>query len=131
MTFEEIRQAITARLDEFTGIDQDRIDYPNQPVRFVPPDDGLWCRLTIAPGTSFMAGMGDAPCTRTPGLIIIQCFARERTGMKPLTSLVDDLIAHFAYWSNGHLECLAGSMVSVGPSGGWLQVNVQIGFRAG
>ncbi|NYT67976.1 phage tail terminator-like protein [Pusillimonas noertemannii] len=139
MTFDQIRIAITTRMTTFAGIEQARIEYPNQPGIFTPPDTGLWCRLSILPGTSFMAGMADQPYTRKPGLIVVQCFARARTGVKALAVLADALEAHFAYWTFGDLECLEASQVNVGagdtagrPEGtGFYQINVSIPYRAG
>lgn len=131
MTFEEIRSLITARMVAFTGIEQARIDYPNQPAVFTPPDTGLWCRLNIQYATAFMAGMADKPYTRKPGQISIQCFARERTGTKAITELADALEAHFAYWSSGDLECMEASQVVAGEFEGFYQINVNIRFRAG
>jgi len=131
MTYEQIRQLITARMAAFTGITQDRIDYPNQPAVFSTPATGLWCRLVIQHATAFMAGMADKPHTRRPGLITIQCFARARTGTKAINDLADALIAHFAYWSSGDLECMEGSQIIAGEFEGFYQINVNIRFRAG
>lgn len=131
MTFEQIRALITARMVAFTGIDQARIDYPNQPEVFTPPMTGLWCRLNIQYASAFMAGMADRPHTRKPGQISIQCFARERTGTKSLNELADALEAHFAYWMSGDLECMEASQVVAGEFEGFYQINVNIRFRAG
>jgi len=131
MTYEEIRQAIVTRMGSFTGITQDRIEYPNQPDRFKTPNSGQWCRLSIQHAPAHMAGMADRPYTRKPGLIVVQCFAREQTGMMALTKLADDLEAHFAYWRTGDLECLEASLIPAGRHDGWEQVNVRIPFRAG
>ncbi|WP_442592468.1 phage tail terminator-like protein [Parapusillimonas sp. JC17] len=139
MTFEEIRAAIVGRMAAFTGVAQSSIDYPNAPGQFTPPAAGLWCRLSILHGPSFMAGMADQPYTRKPGRIVVQCFAREGTGTKALTKLADDLEAHFAYWEQGNLECLEASQVNVGagdtagrPEGtGFYQINVNVRFLAG
>jgi Bacteriophage related domain of unknown function len=131
MTFEQIRALITARMVAFTGIDQARIDYPNQPTVFTTPADGLWCRLNIQYASAFMAGMADRPHTRKPGQISIQCFARERTGTKAINELADVLEAHFAYWMSGDLECMEASQVVAGEFEGFYQVNVNIRFRAG
>lgn len=133
MTYEEIRTAITSRAAAFTGIEQARIDYQNAVgAVFVPPDTGLWCRMTILNGTAFFAGMADKPHSRKPGLLVFQCFARPRTGMKPLNTLTDLLEAHFGYWSSGDLECMETSQDVVGDDGnGFFQVNVKIRFRAG
>ncbi|MDF2643149.1 MAG: hypothetical protein K0R45_2422 [Pseudomonas sp.] len=131
MTFEQIRALITGRMVAFTGIDQARIDYPNQPEVFTPPPTGLWCRLNIQYASAFMAGMADRPHTRKPGQISIQCFARERTGTKAINELADALEAHFAYWMSGDLECMEASQVVAGEFEGFYQINVNIRFRAG
>lgn len=131
MTFEQIRALITARMVAFTGIEQVRIDYPNQPAVFTPPDTGLWCRFNIQYATAFMAGMADKPYTRKPGQVSIQCFVRERTGTKAINELADALEAHFAYWMSGDLECMEASQVVAGEFEGFYQINVNIRFRAG
>jgi hypothetical protein len=131
MTFEQIRALITGRMVAFIGIDQARIDYPNQPEVFAPPATGLWCRLNIQYASAFMAGMADRPHTRKPGQISIQCFARERTGTKAINELADALEAHFAYWQSGALECMEASQVVAGEFEGFYQINVNIRFNAG
>jgi hypothetical protein len=131
MTFEQIRSLLTARMVAFAGIEQDRIDYPNQPAVFTPPDTGLWARFNIQYATAFMAGMADQPYTRKPGQISIQCFARERTGTKAINELADALEAHFAYWQSGLLECVEATQVVAGEFEGFYQINVNIRFRAG
>lgn len=131
MTFEQIRVLITTQMTAFAGMDQARIDYPNQPTVFTPPDTGLWCRLNIQYASAFMAGMADKPHTRKPGQISIQCFARVRTGTKAINGLADALEAHFAYWQSGDLECLEASQIPAGEFEGFYQINVNIRFRAG
>jgi hypothetical protein len=131
MTYEQIRLLIVGRMAAFTGLDQGRIAYSNQPAVFAPPEAGLWARLNIQYATAFMAGMADKPHTRKPGQISIQCFARERTGTKTVTELADALEAHFAYWQSGDLECMEASQVIAGEFEGFYQINVNIRFRAG
>lgn len=131
MTYEQIRAALTARMAAFTGIDQARIDYPNQPTVFTPPAAGLWCRFNVQYATAFMAGMADKPYTRKPGQVSIQCFARLNTGTKAINELADALEAHFAYWMSGDLECMEASQVVAGEFEGFYQINVNIRFRAG
>lgn len=140
MTYEQIRQAIVGRMAEFQGIERERVFYPNEQLPpenldesgiFKPPAEGLWCRLQIAHGTAFMAGMADRPHTRKPGVIIVQCFARARTGIRGLNELADALEEHFAYWGQGDLECLEASQLDAGEFDGFYQINVNIRFRAG
>ncbi|MHC8408293.1 hypothetical protein [Pseudomonas sp. TMB3-21] len=131
MTYEQIRLLIVSRMAAFAGLAPERIDYPNQPAVFTPPETGLWCRLNIQYASAFMAGMADRPYTRKPGQISIQCFARVRTGTKALNELADLLEAHFAYWMSGDLECMEASQVVAGEFEGFYQINVNIRFRAG
>lgn len=128
MTLEQTRQAIIGRMQSFTGIDQTRIQYPNAPD-FKVPKDGLWCRLTIAGGLSFISGIADIPCTRRTGNIMIQCFARPHTGEKAITELSDALLAHFEYFNVDQLECLQGQVNGVGTDKDFVQYNAAISFR--
>ncbi|EIB7122473.1 hypothetical protein AW812_RS14635 [Acinetobacter baumannii] len=128
MTLEQARQAIVDRMMSFTGISQDRIQYPNAPG-FTVPTKGVWCRLTIAGGPSFTSGIADKPCTRRTGNILIQCFARPNTGDREVTELSDTLLAHFEYFSVEHLECLNGQSIFVGQDADFVQYNVTIGYR--
>ncbi|MDC5112800.1 phage tail terminator-like protein [Acinetobacter baumannii] len=128
MTLEQTRQAIIDRMQSFTGIAQDRIQYPNAPG-FKVPQEGLWCRLTIVGGPSFTSGIADKPCTRRTGNIMIQCFGRLHTGEKALTILSDALLAHFEYYSIDHLECLQGQSTFVGQDADFIQYNVSIGYK--
>lgn len=150
MTFDEIRVALMARAMVFFSYAKDAfapdfnndssyVDYPNQIVRFVPPDEGIWCRVSVQFGQAFLAGMSKEPYSRKPGVFTIQCFARMQTGVKTITQFADAAEAHFAYWSSGDLECLEASQVVVGvtdsvgaPEGsGWYQINLNVRFRAG
>lgn len=128
MTLEQTRLAIVDCMQSFTGISQDRIQYPNVPS-FKAPKEGLWCRLTIAGGPSFISGIADNPCTRRTGNIMIQCFGRLHTGEKAITELSDALLAHFEYFSIDHLECLQGQAINAGKDSEFIQYNVSVQFR--
>ncbi len=128
MTLEQTRQAIIDRMQAFTGIAQERIQYPNAPG-FNVPTKGVWCRLTIAGGPSFISGIADNPCTRRTGNIMIQCFDRLHVGEKALTVLGDALLAHFEYYSIDHLECLNGQSIFVGQDPDFIQYNVCIQYK--
>lgn len=127
MTLEQTRQAIIDRMQSFTGIAQERIQYPNAPG-FNVPKEGLWCSLTIEGGPSFTSGVADKPCNRRTGNIMVQCFDRLHTGEKALTILGDSLLAHFEHFSFDDLECLNGQSIKVGKDADFVQYNVTIGF---
>lgn len=127
MTLEEARLAIVDRMEAFKGISQERIQYPNAPG-FLVPAKGLWCRLKIKWGPSYTAGLGDTPCTRRTGNILIQCFVRPNTGDKEITVLSVELLSHFEYFRFEHLECFQGQSIDAGKVGDFEQQNVTIGF---
>jgi len=127
MTLEQARQAIVDRMMSFTGISQDRIQYPNAPG-FKAPKEGLWCRLTIAGGPSFISGIADNPCTRRTGNIMIQCFARPNSGIMEITKLSDALLAHFEYYSIDHLEFLQGQSSYTEQNKDFVQYNLIISY---
>lgn len=128
MTLEQARQAIVGRMQSFIGIAQERIHYPNAP-EFKVPDTGLWCRLSILGGQSFIAGLADQPNTRRTGNIAIQCFVRPNTGEKAITELSDKLLAHFEYFSFQHMECLNGQSTYVGNDSDFVQHIVTVAYR--
>lgn len=125
---ETIRSLLAARIVSWGGITADRIQWPNQP--FNVPTDGLWARVTIQYGESFMAGMGNTPHTRTIGQLVIQIFERKGKATTLVGPKADSLRGHLAYHTNGHLETLASSRLDVGDDGnGFYQVNVITPFR--
>lgn len=131
----QIRNAITQRMLDFQGIEPKRVDHPNQQFRFSVPDTGLWCRLHIDYGGSFMVGVADRPCVRRTGSVVIQCFQRARRETVDLVRLVDAIEEHFAFHRVDRLELLEASIITVGnphvrgAPGHYYQVNVVIPYR--
>ncbi|HBQ89182.1 MAG TPA: hypothetical protein DD803_06940 [Alcaligenes faecalis] len=142
MTYEQVRAAIIARMQSLPAlaIAQERIDYQNPAVRFEPPAEGLWCRLSVETARPVVRGLCQ-PKARVPGNIIIQCFDRaiSQVPTLALVKLADALTAHFQFWETDGLMCREAQLISVGsnqsvgnPSGmGFTQANVQIYFIAG
>lgn len=129
MSTDTIRALVAARVVAWSGLSADRIEWPNLGV-FNTPASGIWARVTIQYGDSFMAGMGDNPHTRTIGQIVIQMFDRKGNGIAALGQKVDSLRGHLAYYTSGHLELLAASRLDVGDDGlGFYQINVIVPFR--
>ncbi|WP_457253043.1 hypothetical protein [Pseudomonas juntendi] len=133
--FETVRKTLTARMKEFSGIDQALIEYPSAEYPnggvFKPPETGVWCAFNIQPASSFFAGMADKPHYRRPGQVVIQCFTRKRIGMGPINRLADAISDHFQSWSSGHIECMEVSQQDVGDFEDYYQINVNVRFRAG
>jgi hypothetical protein len=67
-------------IGSFDYIDKAHVFTQNQPMKngqpFEPPKEGLWCRVFIRNAPAFISGLGDMPCIRTVGNLIIQCFDR-------------------------------------------------------
>jgi len=133
--FETVRKTLTARMKEFAGIEQARIEYanaeyPNGGV-FKPPATGVWCAFEIEYATAGFAGMADKPHYRRPGQVVIQCFCRRSVGLSEINKLADSLSDHFQSWQSGHIECLDASQHVVGDFESYYQINVNVRFRAG
>lgn len=103
MTTSQARKAINDRIKAFTGLDQSKIQWFNQP-NFTPPTTGVWSRVTIQYADSVQAGIHFGTLERDFGIINIMCFARKGTGDIDLTTLADNWRAHFKGWSSTFLE---------------------------
>lgn len=103
MTTAQARKAINDRIKTFTGIAQNKIQWPNQP-NFTPPATGVWSRVTVQYGDSVQAGLHFGTLERDTGIISIQNFARKGTGDIDLTTLADNWRSHFKGWSSTFLE---------------------------
>ncbi|HBN9790720.1 phage tail terminator-like protein [Pseudomonas aeruginosa] len=135
MTFEQIRSVIISRMTAWTGIPANDVDYPNNPKGpFKPDGRPIWARLADIPGASAATEIGNGPCVRRSGLIIVQLFVPTYKGTLLLTRTADTLREHFEFYSDPVLpfECFAVSQAVPGDDGhGWYQANLTIPYRAG
>lgn len=128
MSTDTIRALVAARVQAWSGLSADRIAWPNRP--FDTPTTGIWARITIQYGDSFMAGMGNNPHTRTIGQVVVQMFDRHGNGLSVLGQKADSLGGHLSYYTVGQLELLAASRFDVGDEGnGFYQANLIVPFR--
>ncbi|AIG00930.1 phage tail terminator-like protein [Pseudomonas fluorescens] len=133
MTFEQIRNIITTRMTQWTGIPASDVDYPNSPQPFNPAGRAIWARLADIPALSSTPEIGLSPKVRRTGLIVVQLFVPSYKGTLAITRAADTLVEHFEYYSDpsGPFDCFAASAQVVGDDGlGWYQVNVRIPYRA-
>ncbi|MBF7685953.1 hypothetical protein I2F17_09005 [Acinetobacter sp. B10A] len=110
MTLTQAHIAMIRRVSQFTGIDQNRILYPQSKQPFVVPTNGLWCSVDIFVGQSLISGIADGPQTRRLSIIQITCYARPNTGLLELNNLADSWLNHLEYYQTGQLECLNGEI---------------------
>ena len=131
MTFEQIRNIITTRMTQWTGIPASDVDYPNSPKPFNPAGRAIWARLADIPALSSTPEIGLSPKVRRTGLIVVQLFVPSYKGTLAITRAADALVQHFEFFSEAGFDCYAASATTVGDDGnGWYQVNIQIPYRA-
>lgn len=99
MSKETVRKLVFTRMGNFTGLASDRKSYPNQPDTPVPLS-GQWLRLRdIEFVLHKVASIGQNPCTRRTGVIVIDVFERLDSGTKRITELTDALEEWFGLWT--------------------------------
>ncbi|MNJ36463.1 hypothetical protein D3C77_312530 [compost metagenome] len=133
MTFEQIRNIVIGRMQQWTGIPAENVDYPNNAKPFDPAGKTIWARLADIPGLSSTPEVGVGPCVRRTGIIVIQLFVPTYEGTLAITRAADTLVEQFEFYSDptGPFECHAASAQVVGDDGNnWYQVNVRIPYRA-
>lgn len=121
--YENIRQLVETRMATFTSLP---IAYDN--VSFDSSLHDEWCRLTIQDGDAFNAGIGNGCEIRRTGLVVIQLFTSQWSGVKSARSYADELDALFSNVHDGSLQFFATSVNRVGHFDDVYQVNVTIPF---
>ncbi len=107
----------------------DAVDYPNGPV-FDPSNRDIWARLTNIAGQAGATEIGDGPVVHRTGLLIIQLFVPVGSGTLLISRTADQLTELFEFKDDGKLSYFAVSAVPAGETDGWLQLNLQIPYRA-
>lgn len=131
MTFEQIRNIITTRMTQWTGIPAADVDYPNAPKPFNPAGKAIWARLADISGPASAPEVGLSPHVRRTGIIVIQLFVPTYKGTLAITRAADTLVQQFEFFSQSSFDCFAASAATLGDDGlGWYQVNIQIPYRA-
>ncbi|MGT8759776.1 phage tail terminator-like protein [Klebsiella oxytoca] len=129
MTLTEIRNAVISRMAAQTAIASDAVDYPNGPV-FDPSNRDIWARLTNIAGQAGTNEIGAGPVVHRTGVLIIQLFVPVGSGTLLISQTADQLTQHFEFQNDGRLSYFAVSVVPAGETDGWLQLNLQIPYRA-
>ena len=131
MGFEDIRLAVESRLASWPDAPVSFDNVQTQPsVQAAIDAKAPWVRLTIVPGDTLTAAIGDGPNARHTGLLVLQIFTAERVSSAKAMQLADSLAQHVQYWQDGKFETQAASLARVGQQNGWYQVNVSAPFRA-
>lgn len=104
--------------------------YDNE--EFTPPDDELWCRLTLLIGTSMQADFGDPDAirSRTTGILIAQLFVPLGMSDQPALAMAGLIDAEFKTLTVDGVTYRKPYVSQRGRSGKWHQVNVTCPFYA-
>lgn len=126
--FADERQAIEGRLA--TGWNATPIRWENVPF---PEQAAPYVALFILDGDGLQISCGDIALRRWPGIIVMQVFVPEDKGTQLAKSYADQLgaifdRATFSSGQSGTIRCRIPSILSVGITNNWQQVNVRVPF---
>ncbi len=131
MSKEYVRQLVTKRLAQFTALTDNRKAYPNQP-NIKTPVSGQWLKLhDIEFVLHKVASIGQEPCTRRTGVIVIDAFAHLDNGTRKITELTDALEEYFGLWSTTNFWTDPANTVNypnVGDKDGYYRSTVYVPF---
>jgi len=131
MGFEDIRLAVESHLAAWPDAPVSFDNVATQPsVQAAIDGKQPWVRLTIVPGDTMTAAIGDGPKARHTGLLMLQVFTAENVSSAKAMQLADSLAQHIQYWQDGKFSTQAASLTRVGQQSGWFQVNVSASYRA-
>lgn len=98
MSKDYVRQLVTKRFLDFTGLDADQKAYQNLPDP-EQPFDKPWAKLKKIDFIMHdIVSIGSEPCTRRTGVIVIESFDNLGKGTEPITVLTDAIEDHFGLW---------------------------------
>lgn len=128
MSKEKIRQLVSKRFADFTGLGNDRKAYPNLKDPAVPTT-GQWAKLKIDFVGRKVTSIGQEPCTRRSGVIVIDVFERLDVGTANLSKLTDALEDWFDNYQIENLWCGVASTEDALPNNAYYASIVYIPFE--
>lgn len=105
-----------------------RVQFDNQQLD--PPGSGLWVCVHILPGLGEALDIASTQVYRSAGVVICQIFAPIAEGDGDALELGDSIVAAFRAVTDTGVTFGSPTVVPVGRSDQWWQVNVQIPFNA-
>ncbi len=104
-----------------TGYDNDNT--------FVQPESGKWARVSIQTIDSDLREIGQTKRTRNTGILFVQLFDDLGLGDKGLLALADIIVPLFRNIIVSGVTFQTPSVVRVGQSNKWYQINVHCPFH--
>ena len=98
--------------------------------KYTPPVDLPWVRLAMQHQTGSQDSLGGVGIRKfsRQGLVTIQVFVPQDSGMAAMDTLVTAARAIFEGATIGTIRFTSASVQEIGPSDGWYQTNVDIEF---
>lgn len=128
MSKELIRQLVSKRFDEFSGVATDRKGYPNREKPKAQPS-GVTMTLDINFVLRQATSIGREPCVTRTGVIGIKVAAHKNSGTSEISKITDLLEQHFSFWQTDNgLTCEAATTVDNGELNTHYQSIVYIPF---
>ncbi len=129
MSFEDAAKAVEGRLQ--TNWTATPIKFENVPFKETA---SAYIALFLKDGEGTQITLGSPALRRWPGIIMVQVFVPERTGIQQARNYADGIGAifdrqQFSQGNSGVFTCRIPSIEMVGVNQGWLQVNVTIPYH--
>lgn len=99
-------------------------------VRYTPPNDGPWVRLTVIPGPQVQASKGLRRRFRRVGLAVVDIFVPAGSGDGLAVALGDAVTDIFAGRTVSGVLFRGTSLERVGVDGAWLQYSASTPYQA-
>ena len=128
MSKEKIRQLVSKRFADFTGLGNGCKAYPNLKDPAVPAT-GQWAKLKIDFVGRKATSIGQEPCTRRSGVIVIDVFEHLDVGTANLSKLTDALEDWFDDYQVENLWCGIASTEDALPTNAYYASIVYISFE--
>lgn len=128
MSKEKIRQLVSKRFADFTGLSNSCKAYPNKRDP-VAPTTGQWAKLKIDFVGRKVTSIGQEPCTRRSGVIVIDVFEHLDAGTANLSRLTDALEDWFDNYQIENLWCGVASTEDASPNNAYYASIVYIPFE--
>jgi hypothetical protein len=133
MNFETARQLLTARFESqwptLLGVGYDRfIDGISEPDFSTQQNPFGFFGVEVLSNRQ-SALNGDAPPTRSLGVVTIGIFAREGTGTKPFTTMHDAMVTAFASRDISGISCMSLNSSKRIAAIGWQSRVLRVDFR--
>lgn len=142
MSFEDQRKAIYQRFSTQWALTSYAatvpVVYENQPYKDTKGNDvhvstGPWIFISIQDGEGNQAGIANNPLLRYAGIILVQIFVREGSGISESRKIADVIEPIFRrvqllYGNSGYITCGIPYTSYTGTQDGWYQRNLIIPF---